>query len=217
MLRLIDEPMWPVGVVEFRSKVNQARASSPIINYSCDSYGTIQKLQTGPTSRELVTCGCQMNVSLEDSLHSCSLLGDKHPKSGRQRLPSLPVIFAASPCIIAFRLYLSFTYSDRQVPSSEFPFSTYKTFHTGDVCRLSAGQFITRSGRIVCLKRKWKAVVLQKNGALNRRLLSLDNRRMRMQQKRKRPRLKCGATICGSLRHFIKQNKAQRNQALIRN
>ncbi|KRX68870.1 hypothetical protein T09_9143 [Trichinella sp. T9] len=96
MLRLIDEPMWPVGVVEFRSKVNQARASSPIINYSCDSYGTIQKLQTGPTSRELVTCGCQMNVSLEDSLHSCSLLGDKHPKSGRHRLPSLPVIFAAS-------------------------------------------------------------------------------------------------------------------------
>ncbi|OUC46101.1 hypothetical protein D917_01668 [Trichinella nativa] len=32
MLRLIDEPMWPVGVVEFRSKVNQARASSPIIS-----------------------------------------------------------------------------------------------------------------------------------------------------------------------------------------
>ncbi|KRX27418.1 hypothetical protein T07_8442 [Trichinella nelsoni] len=46
MLRLIDEPMWPVGVVEFRSKVNQARASSPIIKM--ESGGFTKEWSTEP-------------------------------------------------------------------------------------------------------------------------------------------------------------------------
>ncbi|KRY18599.1 hypothetical protein T12_5497 [Trichinella patagoniensis] len=46
MLRLIDEPMWSVGVVEFRSKVNQARASSPIIKM--ESGGFTKEWSTEP-------------------------------------------------------------------------------------------------------------------------------------------------------------------------